>query len=339
MENNIIELHDGSKVKVVSEVDFEFKGLKLPAMVDESEEFWFLAKDVADVIGLKRHATALDKLDEDEKGIQTLDTLGGKQKVSVVKEPALYKWVLRASSRNKPHIHEFQRWVLHEVLPSIRKHGIYILEERIKELEPKDIAKILLEIDPTIRHLEIDGVVYVAATDAKKHLGYKSTGAIVYRIKENENMVKQSGIQKILYINDSGLRIVLDRSRKEEATTIAKQANLNVVREVPEATVTATVKAAFQGLYEIDLQKSFYFEGSDKQTDIFLPEYKIALEIDEDDHKDRDQDYEVRREGHMRNVLGWHVLRTNPHEKGYNTGEAVNKILKKIFELSDKKSK
>ena len=59
--------HDGTTVKVVSEVDFEFKGQKLPAMVDKDNEFWFLAKDVANLVEIKNYRDATRLLDNDEK--------------------------------------------------------------------------------------------------------------------------------------------------------------------------------------------------------------------------------------------------------------------------------
>ncbi|SHF25465.1 BRO family, N-terminal domain [Seinonella peptonophila] len=74
MENNIIQLHNGSKVKVVNEVDFEFKGLKLPAMVDENNEFWFVLSDVADIMEIKKNSRGqmTRSLDIDEKAEMTI---------------------------------------------------------------------------------------------------------------------------------------------------------------------------------------------------------------------------------------------------------------------------
>lgn len=89
---------------------------------DETGEPLWVAKDVCAVLDLKDVNRSLSKLDEDEKGTQTLSTLGGMQKMSVINEAGLYNLIFRS---NKPEAKPFKRWVTHEVLPSIRKTGSY----------------------------------------------------------------------------------------------------------------------------------------------------------------------------------------------------------------------
>lgn len=69
--------------------------------------------------------SSLAALDEDEKGVHTMDTLGGNQEMTVISEPGLYSLILRS---RKPEAKTFKRWVTHEVLPSIRRHGMYATE-------------------------------------------------------------------------------------------------------------------------------------------------------------------------------------------------------------------
>lgn len=83
---------------------------------------WFIASDVCEVLGVKNHRDSLQHLDDDEKGVVSNDTLGGKQQVSVVNESGLYALVLRS---RKPEAKKFTKWVTSEVLPSIRKTGSY----------------------------------------------------------------------------------------------------------------------------------------------------------------------------------------------------------------------
>ena len=86
-------------------------------------EPWFVAADVAKALGLGNSSMAVSKLDEDEKGISLIDTLGGEQKLGIVNESGLYSLVL---SSRKPEAKAFKRWITHEVIPSIRKTGGYI---------------------------------------------------------------------------------------------------------------------------------------------------------------------------------------------------------------------
>jgi prophage antirepressor-like protein len=90
--------------------------------VDPDEIPWFVAKDVCDALGLARTATSMALLDDDEKGIHTVDTLGGAQEMQIVSEPGLYSLVLRS---RKPEAKAFKRWVTHDVLPNIRRTGRY----------------------------------------------------------------------------------------------------------------------------------------------------------------------------------------------------------------------
>lgn len=83
---------------------------------------WWVAKDVCEVLGLKNYRQAIAKLEDDEKGVIPMDTLGGSQDVSVINEPGLYMLIARC---DKPIARPFMRWVTHEVLPQIRKTGAY----------------------------------------------------------------------------------------------------------------------------------------------------------------------------------------------------------------------
>lgn len=91
---------------------------------------WFVAKDVCDVLEISNNRDALNRLDEDEKDVVSTDTLGGMQNVSVVNEPGLYSLILGS---RKPEAKQFKRWITHEVIPSIRKHGAYMTPQTIEQ--------------------------------------------------------------------------------------------------------------------------------------------------------------------------------------------------------------
>lgn len=90
--------------------------------VDDNGDTWFVAKDVGDALGIQNIRQVLANLDDDEKGVCKVYTLGGEQEVSVVNEPGLYTLILRS---NKPEVKAFKRWITHEVIPAIRKRGFY----------------------------------------------------------------------------------------------------------------------------------------------------------------------------------------------------------------------
>lgn len=85
---------------------------------------WWVAGDVAKVLSYKHTPHMLRLLDDDEKGVHIVDTLGGEQELSVISESGLFAAILKS---RKPEAKRFRRWVTGEVLPSIRKTGRYTL--------------------------------------------------------------------------------------------------------------------------------------------------------------------------------------------------------------------
>ena len=102
-------------------------------------EPWFVAADLCRALEIKQPARALSRLDDDEKGVTTIHTLGGPQQVLIVSEPGLYRLIFTS---RKAEARQFQRWVCHEVLPSIRKYGYYVApHQRIIEIKGEENLK------------------------------------------------------------------------------------------------------------------------------------------------------------------------------------------------------
>ena len=97
--------------------------------VEMNGEPWFVLKDVCEVLGIGNSRMVADRLDEDEKGVSQIDTLGGLQNVSIISESGLYNIILRS---DKPEAKPFRKWVTSEVLPSIRRHGAYMTPETLQ---------------------------------------------------------------------------------------------------------------------------------------------------------------------------------------------------------------
>ena len=92
------------------------------AFADENGEPWFVAADVAKVIDVQNIRRNLESLDDDEKGVYNLYTLGGNQNLTTVNESGLYALIIRS---HKPEAKAFRKWITSEVIPSIRKTGSY----------------------------------------------------------------------------------------------------------------------------------------------------------------------------------------------------------------------
>ena len=109
-------------------------------------EPWMLGKDIADILGYTNTAKAIrGHIDEDDKLTERIVLSGQNRSVVFINESGLYSLVLLSKL---PSAKRFRRWVTSEVLPSIRKNGAYIaeeklracnalLEDKISSLEPK----------------------------------------------------------------------------------------------------------------------------------------------------------------------------------------------------------
>lgn len=113
-------------------------------------EPWFVLKDVCNILNINNASDVYNRLDDDEKGVAQIDTLGGRQKMSTVNESGLYHVILRS---DKPEAAPFRKWVTSEVLPSIRKNGGYIAGQ--EQLTPEELmAKALLVANKTLADRE-----------------------------------------------------------------------------------------------------------------------------------------------------------------------------------------
>ena len=107
-------------------------------------EPWFVLRDVCNVLGISHVKDTADRLDQDEVGqTEVIDSLGRKQTATIINESGLYNVILRS---DKPEAKPFRKWVTSEVLPTIRRHGLYAT--------PDTVEKMLADPDTTIKLLE-----------------------------------------------------------------------------------------------------------------------------------------------------------------------------------------
>jgi len=111
---------------------FNYKDKEIRTIQDDQDETWWIAKDVCEVLDIQNTSDSLNKLDKDEKLISVLSISGQKRETWLINEPGLYTLILRS---NKPESKDFKRWITHEVLPMIRKHGLYAMDELLNNPE------------------------------------------------------------------------------------------------------------------------------------------------------------------------------------------------------------
>lgn len=133
-------------------IPFEYNSRQVRTIVKDGEP-WFVAADVCSILDIDTSTAVNGRnrisdsgiirdggLDDDEKDTDIVSTPGGSQEVLIVSEAGLYSLILKS---RKPEAKAFKRWITHEVIPSIRKHGTY--------MTPETIEKVLLNPDTIIR--------------------------------------------------------------------------------------------------------------------------------------------------------------------------------------------
>lgn len=113
---------------------FEYEGTPVRNVMIE-EECWWVLKDVCQILGINNHRDLPKRLDVDEVGRFELPHPQNPTKLIemvCINESGLYNVILRS---DKPKAKEFKRWVTHEVLPTIHKHGAYAVDDLLDNPE------------------------------------------------------------------------------------------------------------------------------------------------------------------------------------------------------------
>lgn len=97
---------------------------------------WLVGKDVAVALGYAKPTDAIRKhVDPEDKGISKTETPSGEQEMLIINESGLYSLIL---SSKMPKAKAFKHWVTGEVLPALRKNGVYETvkaQQHIEQLE------------------------------------------------------------------------------------------------------------------------------------------------------------------------------------------------------------
>lgn len=120
----------------------------------------FVAGDVCDYFGVSNRNRVMQQIDEEDKGGTQIDTPGGRQTVTVLTESGLYSLLFALQptkarglpesdiDRRVEQLRAFRRWVTHEVLPAIRRHGGYLTPEKIEAAltDPDTIIRLATDL-------------------------------------------------------------------------------------------------------------------------------------------------------------------------------------------------
>lgn len=150
---------------------FEFHGYEVRTMTINGEPY-FVGKDVAEVLGYSDTNQAIRKhVDDEDKLTRQFDWSGQNRNMTVINESGVYNLIFGAAKQSantkiKEKANRFKRWVTSEVLPTIRKHGMFATDElldnpdfaiaTLQKLKEEREAKKLLEHKNEVLQLELE---------------------------------------------------------------------------------------------------------------------------------------------------------------------------------------
>ena len=134
-------------------VRFEYDDQRVRVVTDEFGDPWFVARDVAKILGYRDAEKLTRRLDKDEIGIPLSRGIAGGRPLATISESGLYSAILGSKV---PEAKPFKRWVTHDVLPQIRKTGGYGVVEQPKELSRKELALMVVEAEEARERAELE---------------------------------------------------------------------------------------------------------------------------------------------------------------------------------------
>ncbi|WP_265478583.1 phage antirepressor [Lactiplantibacillus plantarum] len=142
--------------------NFDFEGKKVRTVMINNEPY-FAGKDVATSLGYGEPSKAVrDHVNSEDKGRAKMDTPGGKQNIVLINESGIYDLIFDASRQGKNQLvrmraKRFRHWVTSEVLPSIRKHGAYMTDEKAYAIthDKDSLADLLLQAGNQLKQKDL----------------------------------------------------------------------------------------------------------------------------------------------------------------------------------------
>lgn len=220
----------------------EFGEIRTTTIDDEP---WFVGKDVAEILGYREPTKAVrDHVDGEDKGGAILDTPGGSQKLIVINESGLYSLIL---SSKLPTAKKFKRWVTSEVLPAIRKNGMYMTDQKAYDLlnNSGSLADMLQQAAEQLRQKDIE-IRRMKPKELFADAVATSDSSIL--VGELAKLLKQNGVEigqnrLFQWMRDNGY-LIKSGSSKNMPTQKAMEAELFEIKERtinnPDGTVRIT---------------------------------------------------------------------------------------------------
>jgi len=185
-----------------------------------------------------------------------------------------------------------------------------------------------------IRHIEDNNAKWFVAKDICKILQLKNITESLKNIKKEYKkyykIKTNGGIQNMIILNLNGLQNLLQNSRSINKHKIISALNIDIdiIYDCKESSYLRIISSSFKCFSQI-----FQHQIGQYRIDLYFPEYKLAIEVDEFGHKDRCHIYEQERQKYLEKYLDCKFIRFNPDEDNFNIGTIIAQILQETYIL------
>lgn len=244
---------------------FNFNKNEVRTIVKDDGEIWFVASDVATVLGYRNAPDMVRNLDNDEVSTTQIvrSSSGGNPNITTINESGLYSATLKS---RKPEAKQFKKWVTSDVLPSIRKNGGYIAGQENDDPE-LILAKALQVANNVIlrktQELQQAQIERDFAIETKAHISDKKTATAMatasVKSKEAEKLKEQLGESK----NYASVKAVESKVggkynwRELKKWCVANGKKIKDIADANYGTVKIYHKDAWNAVYGIKLTDLF----------------------------------------------------------------------------------
>ena len=179
---------------------------------------YFVAKDICDILEIGNSRQAMTRVDEDEKADVILNDGSQNRNMSAVNEYGLYDLILAS---RKPEAKAFKKWITHEVIPSIRKTGGYIVGEK-DMTEDELVLKAMTVLNKKVENLRNKNEQLKLENERQNQL----IGELKPKADYTDKILQSKGTVTINAIaNDYGLTAIAMNKKLHELEIQYKQGN------------------------------------------------------------------------------------------------------------------
>lgn len=191
--------------------------------------------------------------------------------------------------------------------------------------------------DKQVRIVVKDNEVWFVLSDVCKVLELRNSRSVKERLPKNSTdfcILKDrlNRNQKVTIINNEGLKVTIARSRSHKSIDFAKVIGLEVSNLSVCSKEQETLEIISKSFSHLKQIRQYYVNGF--LVDLYFPEYKLAIECDEYNHRHIPCKVEKERERKIKNLTGCKFIRFNPDEPDFNIGDVINMIMMEVYKVS-----